>query len=239
MKKQTEDFNPFNYPEIQQLFGDLLERLFEESGRGALLIATAYVDEHLTKLIEAIVPTDLTKEHRNKIFKYPGHLSSFSSKIELAYVFRLISKNIYDCLNALRKLRNDAAHSPSKFELHELNEKLKLIYNLGPGIPNFIKEVSVNALMTHKIDQVKKLLEESSLDEENKKEIFEKTFKDKEKIKSLEQQVPFWELAYGLSFLCGMLQLERNNIETLTKDIITITNLSREQFDASKNESKA
>lgn len=235
MEKQSTNFNPFDYPEIQQLFGDLLDRLFEESGRGALLIATAYVDDHLTKLIEMVMPADLSKNHKDKLFKYPGQLSSFSSKIELAYVFRLISKNIYDSLNSLRKIRNDAAHSPTKFELHELNEKLKLVYNLGPGFSNFIKEISTKALMTHKLGTVKKILDESGLNDESKQEIFEKTFNDKEKIKRLEQEIPFWELAYGLSFLCGIMLFERNSINELTKSMNTFSSLLKDKNDLTAN----
>jgi hypothetical protein len=44
-------FSPFDYPEIHELFSDLFKELFNESGRGAILISTTYVEQHLTKLI--------------------------------------------------------------------------------------------------------------------------------------------------------------------------------------------
>ncbi len=225
MENHDKKFNPFDYPEVSQLFEDLLDRLFEESGRGALLIATAYVDEHLTKLIESVLPKDISKNHKDRLFKYPGQLSSFSSKIELAYIFRLINKNIYSSLNSLRKIRNDAAHSSIKFQLHELNEKLKSIYDLGPGISTFIKNISTKELVDHKIDRVKKILETSELDDESRQEILENTFREKEKLEIMERQIPFWELAYGLSFLCGVIAYEKSKISILTKDIYTLSSL--------------
>jgi len=224
-------FSPFDNPEIKKLFSDLLDSLFDESGRGALLIATSHVDDHLTKLIESSLPSDLSNTHKDKLFRYPGPLSSFSSKIELAYVFRLIGKNLYDSLNALRKLRNDAAHSLEKFELHELNEKLKPIYNLGPGVSAVIRETSITALVKFKADLVKKILDESEIEEEAKKEIFEKTFKDKDKLEILEKQIPFWELVYGLSLLCGLIVYYKDKTSKLTKDLRIWSDLLKENFE--------
>lgn len=221
-KKIKGEFNPFDYPEIEKLFGDLLDSLFEESGRGAILIAAAHVDDHLTKIVEAILPKDISKNHKDRLFKYPGQLSSFASKIELAYVFRLIGKNLYDSLNAFRKVRNDAAHSTSKFELHELNDQLKSVYELGPGFANFIKEVSSNALIEQKITALKNAFEKEQLSEDEKQEWLERLFKDKDKIEIMEKQVPFWELVYGLTFLCGLLAHNRLRIEKVTSNIYTI-----------------
>ena len=213
-------FKPFENEEIKELFSELLDTLLDESGRGAILIATTHVDDHLTKLIEAVLPKDFSKSQKDRIFKYPGQLSSFSAKIELAYVFRLINKNLYDSLNALRKIRNDAAHSSSKFELHELNEKLGQVYNLGPGMHNYIKEISGKALIETKMEVVKKILEETDISDEAKKEIFERKFKNNDDtVQMLEKQVPFWELAYGLSLLCGLIvHFKEKNIR-LTKDM--------------------
>jgi DNA-binding MltR family transcriptional regulator len=216
------NFNPFDFPEISKLFSDLLDRLFEESGRGAILIATTLVDDHLSSLIESIFPNDFSKNQKGKLFKYPGQLSSFSAKIELAFAFRLINKNTYDSLNSLRRVRNDAAHSSSKFELHELNDTLKNVYNLGPGLSNFIKEISTKALFRQKIDRINQILEEQNIDEEAKKGYFESVFKDKEKLKIMEEQIPFWELAYGLSFLCAMFAHEKECVKSLTTSNKTI-----------------
>ena len=68
-------FSPFDYPEIHELFSDLFKELFNESGRGAILISTTYVEQHLTKLIEAVLPADISKKEKERLFLYPGPLS--------------------------------------------------------------------------------------------------------------------------------------------------------------------
>lgn len=93
---------------------------------------------------------------------------------------------------------------------------------------NFIKEISTRALFNHKIDTVKKILDTSELNDESKQDILEKTFKDKDKIEIMEKQIPFWELAYGLSFLCGVIAFEKNKITILTKDINTLSSLLKQ-----------
>lgn len=223
-------FQPFDYPEIETLLGELIVSLFNESGRGAILIATSHVDHHLTKLIEATLPQNLSKKHKEKLFKYPGHLSSFAAKIELAYVFRLINKNLYECLNALRGIRNDAAHSPSKFELHELNEKLKSIYNLGPGFSNFIKEVSTKIMLNQKFEELKTHLDKSGLSEEDQAKIVKEIIDDKEKLQNLEKQVPFWELVSGLCFLCGLIVYYKESNSKLTCNISTLSDLLKNKI---------
>lgn len=227
-RKNHTTFNPFDFPEIKELFSDLWCSIFDESGRGAILIATAHVDNHLTKLIEAMLPSDISKNHKERLFKYPGHLSSFASKIELAYVFRLISKNLYDSLNILRKIRNDAAHSHSKFELHELNEQLKMVYELGPGFANFIKEVSSKAMIDDKITAIKKELDLTGWTEDEKKKFVIEMFSEDDKKEALKKQIPFWELIYGLSFLCGLLAHDKQNITRLTNNINTLAELLKE-----------
>lgn len=222
----SRDFNPFDYPEIKVLFDELNSSLYTESSRGALLIATAHVDDQLTKLIEAVLPKDLTKNHKDRLLKYPGHLSSFSSKIELSYAFRLIGENLYDSLNALRKVRNDAAHSNSKIELSELNEKLKSVYNLGPGFSNFIRELSASAMLNYKIEGVKNVLNKLNWSPEKKQETLKKKIKEKANMELMEKQLPFWELVYGLTFLCGLLAYEKASILKLTKEIETLSDLN-------------
>jgi hypothetical protein len=91
---------PFEHPEIVKLFGVLLTNIVRESGRRALLIATAHVDEHLTDLIEVVLPYDYSKKQKDKLFNYPGPLSSLAAKIEIAYAFRLINRDLYSNLSS-------------------------------------------------------------------------------------------------------------------------------------------
>lgn len=212
--------HPFDYPEIVKLFRELFDRIFEESGRGALLIATAHIDDHLTKLLKEILPPDISKSNREKLFRYPGPLSSFSSKIELSYSFRLINKNLYNSLNALRKLRNDAAHSSEKFDLNELNDRMKHFYDLGPDIPNFIKNISKEMLVQSKLIDIESIEDWDKLTEEEKKKLIENITRDEKIMNSLEKQVPHWELLNGLCLICAIIVDKREKISKL-KDKMT------------------
>jgi hypothetical protein len=222
---EDENIKPFDYPEIEKLYDVLFDKLFDESGRGALLIVTAYVEDHLTELIKVVLPSDLSKNSLNKLLKYPGHLSSLSAKIELAYSFRLINKGLYDCLTALRKIRNEAAHSSSKFDLVELNEKMHEIYNLGPQIPNVIKEISARMLIKFKIDETHKIFDEFKVPESERQEKLKKIFNDERKREGLKQQLPLWELINGVCFLCGIIVYEKENLSKLTSSMSTWSDL--------------
>lgn len=201
-------FSPFDYQEIRELFSQLLNSLLDESGRGAVLISTAHVEDYLSKMIEELLPKN-DRNYTNKLLKYPGHLSSFSSKIELAFAFRLISENLYNSLNALRKIRNDAAHSPDSFSLVDLREKMNNVYNLGPFIPNHVRNESLKIMMEIKLKGLVKLFEDYQLSNEEKAKEITKIKTDSEMRKKLEEQLPHWELVYGISFICGLLIWEK------------------------------
>ena len=206
---------PWENPEIKKLFGILMDSVLEESGRGALLIATSHVDTYLTDLINSALPKEYSNNQRDKLFKYPGPVSSLSSKIELSYAFRLIDKRLYDNLSALRKLRNDAAHSAVKFELHELEEKLRDIYSMGDGFAYVIREMSVSALMNTKLHNVKPILDESGMTDEEKQNRLKEIFSDPKHLKMFEQQVPFWEMVIGLCLLCWLIIRAKQKLSAL------------------------
>jgi len=223
------EFKPFEYPEVQKLFGDLCDQLLSESGRGALLVASAQMDDQLTQLIDAFLPKEMTSKDKKRLFKYPGHLSSFASKIELAYAFRLIDGSLYNCLNALRSLPNDAAHTTSNFELHELSEKLKSIFNLGSGFQGSMSHLAKEAFLKMKLNLLKDYLDESGLELEDRKRIFFDAVKNEEVIASLEKQVPYWELITGLSFLCGLIVLHKKRLQKLVASNILFSDLIKNE----------
>jgi DNA-binding MltR family transcriptional regulator len=220
-------FSPFDYPEIHELFDRLFDELFKESGRGAILISTTYVEQHLTKLVESVLPADISKKDKDRLFSYPGPLSSFAAKISLSYAFRIIDKNLYDSLNALRSVRNEAAHSPTAFSLHELNDRMKNVYNLGPSIPNHIRKQATEAMMSLKFDTLNTVFDEHNLTEEERREQVKRILDKPETIETLEKQVPYYELVCGLCFVCGVMSYQREKLLSLTKLSTTWEGLTR------------
>jgi DNA-binding MltR family transcriptional regulator len=85
-----------------------MKQLMEESDRGAALAGIAYLDELLGRLFKAQMLTEKVSE---ELFGRFGPLSSFSSRIDVAYCLGWIGPETYRDLNLLRKIRNDFAHA--------------------------------------------------------------------------------------------------------------------------------
>ncbi|WP_098743521.1 MltR family transcriptional regulator [Paenibacillus sp. EZ-K15] len=83
--------------------------LTPESDRGCALLAVAFLDNLIQKLLQKYFIDN--KQVVDNIFTGTGALSSFSSRIELAYLLGLISPDTRRDLNLLRKIRNEFAHS--------------------------------------------------------------------------------------------------------------------------------
>jgi DNA-binding MltR family transcriptional regulator len=77
-----------------------------ESDRACAILATSGLDVFLEKLIKL----SFVSKFPEKLFDYPGPLSSFASKIDLAYAQGLISVEERMDLHTLRDVRNKFAH---------------------------------------------------------------------------------------------------------------------------------
>ena len=209
---------PIDHPEVKQLFIKLLASLFEESSRGALMIVISHLDDGLTGLLSAVLPNEMTKNERKRLINYPGHLSSFSSKIELAYAFRLIGRPLYNSLNSIRKIRNEAAHSSLPIDLEELNQKMENVYDLGVGVVSAVKKMAADAMLTFKFQGLDQMFENLGLSVEDRREMMKATVEDKEVMDSLRKQLPFWELLYGTSIIYWMIVSAKDEISELAKD---------------------
>lgn len=82
--------------------------LTKETDRGCALMSAAFLDDQLKKLIGAFLVDD--KKVSGKLFNGYSPLATFSSRIDMAYVLGLISKETRLNLTLLRKIRNDFAH---------------------------------------------------------------------------------------------------------------------------------
>lgn len=211
----------FEHPKIKDLFDVLLDKLLDESGRGAILIATAHADDFLTELIQATLPDEISKKEKQRLLNYPGHLSSFSAKIELAFAFRLINKNLRDSLNALRKVRNDAAHSSTPFDLFGLQEKMESVYDLGNDTPIVIRNAATKMLVSMKIGQIVDSFKKAGFSDEQKNKALEDLTNDQEKLDIINKQIPHWELIFGICMICGMIINSTERISKLKTGIKT------------------
>lgn len=92
---------------------DLLRNEFKgASDRAIAIVAGAFLDEVLTDLLREFLVPDAASD--KKIFEGTGFLSTFSSKIEIAFRLGLVSNKEYKTLHTIRSIRNEFAHKLSE-----------------------------------------------------------------------------------------------------------------------------
>lgn len=115
--------------DIKKELGDI-NKLHDEiktiSDRACAIVCVAYLDDFLQKIILSFLCEDSTAQNKT-LFAQNGPLSTFSSKIVLAYRLGLISKYEQNSLNLIRKIRNAFAHDlhTDSFEYNPIKELLK------------------------------------------------------------------------------------------------------------------
>lgn len=93
---------------IQQALA-LVREIENQTDRGAAIIGVAWVEEELHAAIQSVLEKDKTAWDR--LFSKSGPLSSFSAKIDLARLLRMVSETVRGDLHIIRDIRNEFAHS--------------------------------------------------------------------------------------------------------------------------------
>ena len=96
--------------EIEKFLGELVKTFTSTDDRSVAIMGVAGLDFLLENFLHETVVEELPD---SAFTDANGPLSSFSSKIAVAYAFGIISTDEYKELNLLRKIRNDFAHSLS------------------------------------------------------------------------------------------------------------------------------
>lgn len=111
---------------------DFRETLDPETDRGCALMAAAYLDEQLKKILEkGFVPH--RKLHR-KVFGPNGPVGTFSARIDFAYLLGYIGPKAHHDLHLIRAIRNDFGHTatPLTFDNPSIADRCRdLYYDLG------------------------------------------------------------------------------------------------------------
>jgi len=101
----------------------ILETLDHDSDRAVAVIVGSMIENRLQRALRVRMPQD--KKAIDKVFKYPGPLSSFAAKIDVAYLNGLVSKDAYEDLKRFKDIRNDFAH---ELDIRNFNsESIKII----------------------------------------------------------------------------------------------------------------
>jgi len=202
-------------------------KLSEESERGSILIGCSEVEIYLSGLIISSFPK-ANKSYVNRLMKYPGPLSSFSSQIEMAYAFRLIGDGLYVSIDTLRKIRNSAAHSSSVFSLEQVKDELDKIYAFEDEYPAMIHDIAKSYMMSWKLNNLKqKAAEQKLLEKFDIEKLWHSWLQEEETKKSLDNQLLTWKLYFGLASLCIHIESQ----EKLIANYLTIHGTWLDVFD--------
>lgn len=141
---------------ISEQMYPLIDLLKDESDRGIVLAGVGFIDQCLLELLNKSFIDD--KKLCKEVFEGNGLLSTFSSRINLAYLLGLIDEAFYIDLNLLRKIRNDCAHSYEPVDLSQspfqdrireltiLPEIITMLSNMKRNITSKQKEYRSNLI---------------------------------------------------------------------------------------------
>ena len=112
-------------------FIDFRKSLIQEYDRGCALMAAAFIEDKLEKLLESYFIEN--EKVCKQLLKANGALATFSSKIDLTFLLGLIPKNVFNDLHILRKIRNEFAHTASEisFKKSSIKDRTKALSTLS------------------------------------------------------------------------------------------------------------
>jgi hypothetical protein len=90
--------------------GRIQELILKEDPRFLAVIVSAFVDEQLDEMYRREIPQNIPGG-RSTLFSGFGPLSRFSQRIQVAYAFDWLSRDLLTDVDKLRKLRNDVSHN--------------------------------------------------------------------------------------------------------------------------------
>jgi hypothetical protein len=85
--------------------------------RSAAILAASFFEDRLTRRIKARLIPDAKAQ--KKFLEYPGPISTFAAKIDLAYLMDIVDPGIKQRLHVIREVRNIFAHELGEITFNE------------------------------------------------------------------------------------------------------------------------
>jgi hypothetical protein len=103
-------FDPLRWSSIlsEAAFSTFMNEFEGESDRAAAVLAGAYLDDGLAKLLQMRLIG--SKRFKDELLGQDRPLGTFSARIKAAYAVGVVSDSGYHDLELIRKIRNTAAH---------------------------------------------------------------------------------------------------------------------------------
>ncbi|MGE8534836.1 MAG: MltR family transcriptional regulator [Chryseobacterium sp.] len=150
-------------------------QLTVETARGSALFVGSYLESVLEKVLRSKLIGN--EKHLNELLSFNGAIGSFSNKINVSYSIGLISKDILNDLNIIRKIRNEFGHSANIIDFEDakisgLCNSLKLVARSGESSPRQKFNASVHYILGKlelEISQVEKFSEKTTVNDIDEK----------------------------------------------------------------------
>lgn len=128
-------------------FRAIVTSLQDESDRGTVVLASAWLDEALTRIISKFFKP--VSKNGEKLLRTGQPLGDFGAKIVLADRLGLVNKNMIESLTACRKLRNDFAHLSTdlSFSTPEVKDRVEHLFKLNEDMLSVMGQVLKDAGM--------------------------------------------------------------------------------------------
>ena len=212
---ELEDSHILDHPEVRAIFDDVLTILVTESDRGAVLVGASVVEAQMETFFRKIALPGISKKGLKDCLDFSGPLGTFSSRIELAYMLRLISPDLRKSMRTLRKLRNNVAHSPKSFRLEDHKDQLREMFQLGPGVPAGVNQLAMELMLSAAVGRMLEIEKPHDSNGEkifqNPEEVLAHLESNPELLEgSIGRHQPKWELGLGIALLCGLLVYYRD-----------------------------
>lgn len=136
--------------------------LADESDRGCALWAASLLDEKLKDMWRSILAGN--KKEVEALLNNMGPLSTFSARVKLAYNLGIFDKDRYKEYTAIRKIRNEFAHSSDTLDysspkISDFCSKLRLPDIRGDALTNREKYTMSVTLLIEFLEQAIEKLE--------------------------------------------------------------------------------
>ena len=165
-KSGKSELDKEGYPNLPDHVLKFRNQVDLESDRGAALYASSFLEFELEQLLtKYFVQNEKLKE---KLFDFNGPLGTFLAKIVICYSLGLISKDMMDDMNIIRKIRNDFAHNHESISFNDnpisskcISLKFNIVNDKIEGRRKFIRVVmSIHAILIVQISNIKSIEEE-------------------------------------------------------------------------------
>ncbi len=209
----------------------MLDEFSRETDRGSILIAADIVAAHLEGIIAVLAPAAFTRKRVKDLLNYPGPLSTFAARADIAFMAGFIGDTAHRSIDLLRGLRNRAAHSRGAFSLAEHRDTLRAICDLGPGtaagVNRFAAELILRSVVGSLLERgVEIEAEIGSNPLATPSEVIDELRARPEHMRMLEDRLPRMELAFGVWLLLGLMTHQQKAILAKRAGSPTPTELS-------------